>query len=129
MLSSKFKTLLEAAEYLNFTKGSGLSLADPAGGQPSHQPAGGGIRRAPVYPREKRAEPDAGGRDCGAVRPEIGALYNRLQKELSDTEKQPVKLCVGLTHTAESNLTTEVLGQVAAARKALYHYDSNGYHK
>ena len=48
----------------------------------------------------------------------MAALYNRLQKELSDTEKQPVKLCVGLTHTAESNLTTEVLGQVAAARKA-----------
>ena len=46
----------------------------------------------------------------------MAALYNRLQKELSDTEKQPVKLCVGLTHTAESNLTTEVLAKCSSEK-------------
>lgn len=40
MLDPKLDTLLLVAEKRNFTRGSSGTLADPAGGEPSHQPAG-----------------------------------------------------------------------------------------
>ena len=44
----------------------------------------------------------------------MNVLYNKLRKELTDIEKQPAKLCVGITHTAESNLTTEALARCSS---------------
>ena len=41
----------------------------------------------------------------------MAALYNRLQQDLASTEKRITKLRIGITHTAESNLTAEVLAK------------------
>lgn len=41
----------------------------------------------------------------------MAALYERLQSDLAAAEKQVTRLKIGITHTAESNLTTEVLAK------------------
>ena len=119
MLSSKFKTLLAAAEYLNFTKAADfLSLTQPAVSHHISQlEEEFGV---PLFIRGKNGlslTPE--GEIVVQYAQRMAALYNRLQKELSDTEKQPVKLCVGLTHTAESNLTTEVLAKCSSEKSGL----------
>ena len=111
MLSPKIKTLIAVAEHRNFTKAaSALALTQPA---VSHH-----IREleeefgVTLFVRKKNGL-DLTREGEIAVRNarRFSVLYNKLRKELTDMENQPAKLCIGITHTAESNLTTEVLAR------------------
>ena len=119
MLSVKMETLLCVAEHKNFTRAAEeLSLTQPA---VSHhikeleQELG-----VPLFIRGK------GGlklTDQGeiAVRyaRRIKALDGKLRSELANFEKNVTNLKLGLTHTAESNLTTEALAKCAAQNPGL----------
>ena len=119
MLSVKMETLLCVAEHKNFTRAAEeLSLTQPA---VSHhikeleQELG-----VPLFIRGK------GGlklTDQGeiAVRyaRRIKALDGKLRSELANFEKNITNLKIGLTHTAESNLTTEALAKCAAQNPGL----------
>lgn len=119
MLSVKMETLLCVAEHKNFTRAAEeLSLTQPA---VSHhikeleQELG-----VPLFIRGK------GGlklTDQGeiAVRyaRRIKALDGKLRSELANFEKNVTNLKIGLTHTAESNLTTEALAKCAAQNPGL----------
>ena len=49
----------------------------------------------------------------------MNVLYNKLRKDLLDIENQPAKLCIGITHTAESNLTAEILARCSSETSGL----------
>ena len=124
MLSVKMETLLCVAEHKNFTRAAEeLSLTQPA---VSHhikeleQELG-----VPLFIRGK------GGlklTDQGeiAVRyaRRIKALDGKLRSELANFEKNITNLKIGLTHTAESNLTTEALAKVCRPKPRPEHNNS-----
>lgn len=111
MLSSKLKTLLAVTELQNFTKAAKqLSLTQPAVSHHISQleeelgvtlfiRAKGGLKLTSegeiVVQYARRME----------------ALYDKLKVDLVNAEKQITRLKIGITHTAESNLTTEVLAK------------------
>lgn len=111
MLSVKLKTLLAVAEQQNFTKAAEqLSLTQPAVSHHISQleeefgvtlfiRGKGGLRltkEGQIVLRYARR---------------MAALYGRLRQDLKNSEKQITKLRIGITHTAESNLTAEVLAK------------------
>lgn len=49
----------------------------------------------------------------------MSALYEKLLTDLANIDKQITKLRVGITHTAESNLTAEVLAKCSGAENGL----------
>lgn len=111
MLTSKFKTLLAVVEYQNFTKAAAaLSLTQPAVSHHISQLEDElGVS---IFIRGKnglKLTPE--GEIVAQYARRIEALYDRLQEDLSGSKKQITKLRVGITHTAESNLTTEVLAK------------------
>ena len=111
MLSVKLKTLLAVVEYRNFTKAAQqLSLTQPA---VSHhisqleQELG-----VPLFVRGKGGlKLTEEGNIVAQYARRMAALYERLQSDLAAAEKQVTRLKIGITHTAESNLTTEVLAK------------------
>lgn len=105
------KTLLAVAEQRNFTKAAEkLSLTQPAVshhiGQLEEEfgvamfiRGKGGLKLTPE------------GEIVVQYARRMAALYDRLQADLAGAEKKITKLRIGITHTAESNLTTEVLAK------------------
>lgn len=111
MLSTKLKTLLAVTELQNFTKAAKqLSLTQPAISHHINQleeelgvtlflRAKGGLKLT------------AEGEIVVQYARRMAALYDKLKVDLANVEKQITRLNIGITHTAESNLTTEVLAK------------------
>lgn len=111
MLSSRLKTLLAVAECQNFTKAADrLSLTQPAVSHHILQlEEEFGVT---LFVRGKGGlKVTAEGEIVVRYARRMAALYERMREELTGTEKQTTKLRIGITHTAESNLTTEVLAK------------------
>ena len=119
MLSVKLNTLLTVAEQQNFTKAAEqLSLTQPA-----------------VSHHISQLEEEFGvslfirGKSCLKLTQEgetvvrcarrMSALYEKLLTDLANIDKQITKLRVGITHTAESNLTAEVLAKCSGAENGI----------
>lgn len=115
MLGSKIETLLAVAEYQNFTKAAAsLSLTQPA-----------------VSHHISQLEEELGvtlfvrGKGSLMLTPEgeivlkyarrIKALYGKMETEINNSRKQLTKVRIGITHTSESNLITEVLARCSNA--------------
>ena len=111
MLDPKLKTLICAAEQKSFTRAAQqLSLTQPA---VSHH-----IRqleeelRIRIFARSKNElilTPE--GEIVLRYARRMNAICERLGNELSDCEHRLTRLRIGITHTAESNLITEVLAR------------------
>lgn len=114
MLSTRTKTLIAVADYRNFTKAASvLCLTQPAVSHHISQLEDElGVS---LFIRKKNGlELTPEGEIVVRYARRMSVLYNKLRKELTDIEKQPAKLCVGITHTAESNLTTEALARCSS---------------
>ena len=114
MLSTRTKTLIAVADYRNFTKAaSALCLTQPAVSHHISQLEDElGVS---LFIRKKNGlELTPEGEIVVRYARRMNVLYNKLRKELTDIEKQPAKLCVGITHTAESNFTTEALARCSS---------------
>lgn len=114
MLSARTKTLIAVSDYRNFTKAaSALCLTQPAVSHHISQLEDElGVS---LFIRKKNGlELTPEGEIVVRYARRMNVLYNKLRKELTDIEKQPAKLCVGITHTAESNLTTEALARCSS---------------
>ena len=114
MLSTRTKTLIAVADYRNFTKAaSALCLTQPAVSHHISQLEDElGVS---LFIRKKNGlELTPEGEIVVRYARRMSVLYNKLRKDLTDIEKQPAKLCVGITHTAESNLTTEALARCSS---------------
>ena len=118
MLGTKMYTFLKVAEYLNFTKAAeALYMTQPAVSQQIKQleeEVG-----AKVFIRNKN----------GLILTQQGeivlkyarrqkALYEKMQLEIQNAEKNAGPLRIGITHTAESNVTASAL--------AKYSIENNG---
>lgn len=111
MLSVKLKTLLAVAEQQNFTKAAEqLSLTQPAVSHHISQlEEEFGVT---LFIRGKgRLRLTKEGQIVLQYARRMAALYGRLRQDLKNSEKQITKLRIGITHTAESNLTAEVLAK------------------
>jgi DNA-binding transcriptional LysR family regulator len=113
MLDAKLYTLLAVAELKSFTKAAArLSLTQPA---VSHhirlleEELGAKL----LERREGEIRPTAEGEIAVSYARRLQALSVRLKGELEDIKRNLTRLCVGITHTAESNLITEVLAKYA----------------
>ena len=107
-------TLIAVADYRNFTKAASvLCLTQPAVSHHISQLEDElGVS---LFIRKKNGlELTPEGEIVVRYARRMSVLYNKLRKELTDIEKQPAKLCVGITHTAESNLTTEALARCSS---------------
>ena len=114
MPSNRTKTLIAVADYRNFTKAASvLCLTQPAVSHHISQIENElGVS---LFIRKKNGlELTPEGEIVVRYARRMSVLYNKLRKELTDIEKQPAKLCVGITHTAESNLTTEALARCSS---------------
>lgn len=114
MLSTRTKTLIAVADYRNFTKAASvLCLTQPAVSHHISQLEDElGVS---LFIRKKNGlELTPEGEIIVRYARRMSVLYNKLRKDLTDIEKQPAKLCVGITHTAESNLTTEALARCSS---------------
>lgn len=111
MLSTKLQTLLAVADCRNFTKAAvQLSLTQPA---VSHH-----IRQLEeeldviLFVRSKGGlKLTAQGEIAVKYARRMAALYEKMRADLTNQEKRITTLRVGITHTAESNITTEVLAK------------------
>lgn len=114
MFSPRLKTLLMVAEKQNFTQAAqALSLTQPA---VSHHIAS--------LEEELGAKLFQRGKNRLLVTPEgeivlkyarrVRALYEKMQVELSDEARDMTRVRIGITHTSESNIITEVLGKYAS---------------
>ena len=111
MLGIKTDTLLAVTEYLNFTKAAqALSLTQPAVshhicqleselGVPLFIRGKGGLKLTPQ------------GEIAVKYAKRLKALYENMQTELVNSERSLTKLRVGITHTSESNITSEALAR------------------
>jgi len=111
MIGSKMETLLAVAEQQSFTRAAeSLSLTQPAVSQHIRQ-----LEEelgAPLFLRGKgglKLTPE--GEIAVTYARRMKALYAKLQVEIADTERHLTRLRVGVTHTAESNLTAEALAK------------------
>ena len=114
MITQRTKTLIAVADYRNFTKASyALSLTQPAVSHHISQLEEElGVT---LFIRKKNGlDLTPEGEVVVRYARRMSIMYNKLRKELTDMERQPLKLCVGITHTAESNLTTEVLARCSS---------------
>ncbi|MBE6723886.1 MAG: LysR family transcriptional regulator [Ruminococcaceae bacterium] len=114
MFSPRLETLLMVAEKQNFTQAAqALSLTQPA---VSHHIAS--------LEEELGAKLFQRGKNRLLVTPEgeivlkyarrVRALYEKMHIELSDAAKDMTRVRIGITHTSESNIITEVLGKYAS---------------
>ena len=118
MLGTKMYTFLKVAEYLNFTKAAeALYMTQPAVSQQIKQleeEVG-----AKVFIRNKNGLilTQQGERVLKYARRQK-ALYEKMQLEIQNAEKNAGPLRIGITHTAESNVTASAL--------AKYSIENNG---
>lgn len=114
MLGNKAETLLAVAEEGSFTRAAAaLSLTQPA---VSHQVAlleeelG-----CPLFVRKKGALAltEEGEIAVGYAK-RMRALYGKMQREIRDSRRHLRRIRVGVTHTSESNLVSEVLAVCGA---------------
>lgn len=111
MLSVKLNTLLAVTEQKNFTKAAEqLSLTQPAVSHHINQLEEElGVT---LFVRGKGGlKLTSEGEIVVHYARRIAALYDRLHSDLANIEKRITKLRFGITHTAESNLTSEVLAK------------------
>lgn len=119
MLGTKMQTLLAVAELQSFTRAAEkLSMTQPA---VSHH-----IRQleeeldATLFVRSKHGlKLTKQGEIAVKYARRLKALEEKLHLELQNAEKQLTTLRVGITHTAESNLTTEVLAKCSSVHPGL----------
>lgn len=119
MISAKMQTLLVVAELQNFTKAAqAMSMTQPA---VSHH-----IKQleeelgAPLFIRGKNGLLlTSKGEIVLQYARRIKALDEKMRVELQNMEKHLTSLRVGLTHTSESNLTTQVLAKCSSQHKGL----------
>ena len=119
MLDSRLETLLQVAEDGNFTRAAqALSLTQPA---VSHH-----IRQleeelgAPLFVRGRgalRLTPE--GEIAVKYARRFKAMSAKMKTELENAEKNATRLRVGVTHTAESNLTSEALAKCSSRNEHL----------
>ena len=111
MLDIKLATLLTVAKEKNFTKAAErLSLTQPAVSHHIGQLEDElGTR---IFTRSKSGlhlTPE--GEIILRYAERLQSLYDKMLAELSDRERHMTKIRVGITHTAESNLITEILAK------------------
>ena len=114
MLDIKLATLLTVAKEKNFTKAAEkLSLTQPAVSHHIGQLEDElGTR---IFVRAKtglRLTPE--GEIVLRYAERLRSLYDKMLEELNDSERHMTKIRVGITHTAESNLITEILAKYGA---------------
>lgn len=110
MIDVKIKTLLAVAEERNFTRAAEkLNLTQPA---VSHQ-----IKEledelnTQIFVRRKGdVVPTATGEIILNYAKRIVAMYDKIYETIHDKNNLKINVKVGITHTAESNRTTEVIG-------------------
>ncbi|MBQ3391570.1 MAG: LysR family transcriptional regulator [Clostridia bacterium] len=119
MLGAKMETLLAVAEFRSFTKAAEkLSLTQPAVSHHISQleeelgailflRGRGGMRLTPE------------GEIAVRYARRFKALETKLHYELANTAKNLTNLRIGITHTSESNLTTEVLAKCSSLHRGL----------
>ena len=113
MMDTKLNTLLRVQEEGSFTRAAeALSLTQPAVSQHIKQ-----IERelgTVVFDRSGgKIRPTPEGKLVIQYAERVVSLYENLQRALEDKRKSIDRLCVGITHTSESNIVTEVLAQYA----------------
>lgn len=119
MLDSRLETLLQVAESGNFTRAAeALSLTQPA---VSHH-----IRQleeelgAPLFVRGRGAlRLTSEGEIAVKYARRFKAMSAKMKTELENAEKNATRLRVGVTHTAESNLTSEALAKCSSRNEHL----------
>lgn len=119
MLDVKLETLLTVYKRKNFTRAAEeLSLTQPA---VSHhinmleQELG-----VKIFHRSKNdLKLTQEGEIIIKYATRIKMLYEKMQQEIEDERKQMTKIRVGVTHTAESNLITEVLAKYGNMNKGI----------
>ena len=119
MLSVRTRSLIAVAETKNFTKAASmLSLTQPAiSHHISQLEEELGVS---LFIRKKSGlELTPEGEIAVRYARRMNVLYNKLRKDLLDIENQPAKLCIGITHTAESNLTAEILARCSSETSGL----------
>lgn len=111
MLDAKTQTLLAVAEYKNFTRAAAaLSLTQPAVSHHISQlEAQLGVRLFVRGRGELRLTPD--GELVVRYAKRLKAMDEKMRAELANPERRMTRLRIGITHTSESNLTTEVLAR------------------
>ena len=115
MLSQRLETLLTVAEKQNFTQAAqALSLTQPA---VSHHIAS--LEEdlgAKLFVRGKKSlRPTAEGEIALKYARRIQALYDKMREELTDAAREMARVRIGITHTSETSIITEVLGKDASA--------------
>ena len=115
MFSPRLETLLTVAEKLNFTQAAqSLSLTQPA---VSHHIASledeFGVKLFVRGKNSLKITPE--GEIVLKYARRIAALYDKMQSELKDEAREMARVRIGVTHTAESNIITEVLAKYASA--------------
>ena len=114
MLDIKLATLLTVAKEKNFTKAAEkLSLTQPAVshhiGQLEEE------LNTRIFTRAKSGlRLTSEGEIVLRYAERLQSLYDKMLEELSDSERHMTKIRVGITHTAESNLITEILAKYGA---------------
>lgn len=111
MISSKLRTLLAVADHQNFTKAAQvLALTQPAVSHHISQlEEEFGVT---LFIRGKGGlKLTSEGEIVIKYARRMVALYDKLQADLADNERKSVTFRVGITHTAESNITAEVLAK------------------
>lgn len=111
MISSKLTTLLAVADYQNFTKAAqALALTQPAVSHHISQlEEEFGVT---LFIRGKSGlKLTSEGEIVIKYARRMAALYDKIRADLADKERQIATLRVGITHTAESNITAEVLAK------------------
>lgn len=111
MISPKLQTLLAVADCQNFTKAAQLlSLTQPAVSHHISQLED--ELGAALFIRGKGGlKLTSDGEIAVKYARRIMALYEKMRADLSDKERRQIALRVGVTHTAESNITAEVLAK------------------
>ena len=119
MLDAKLETLLAVSEYQNFTRAAeALSLTQPA---VSHHIA--------LLEQQLGVTLFVRGRGALKLTPEgeiavryarrFKALSAKLREELAGADRRATRLRIGITHTSESNLTTEALAKCSGTDNRL----------
>lgn len=118
-MDPRIETLLAVAEMRNFTKAAkALSLTQPAVSHHiSQMESELGVKlflrgKGPLKLTQE-------GEIAIRYAKRMTALYDKMRTEISDLEKNLTKLRIGITHTSESNLITEVLGKFTNRRQGL----------
>lgn len=111
MISSKLRTLLAVADCQNFTRAAQmLALTQPAVSHHISQlEEEFGVT---LFIRGKGGlKLTSEGEIVVKYARRMAALYEKIRADLADKERQIATLRVGITHTAESNITAEVLAK------------------